>query len=49
MGFGSDIARGAAAQLFWVLVAVFLIGGAVTLGLYFGVSWLYENVTITVS
>jgi hypothetical protein len=48
MSFGRDIAGGAAAQLFWILVAVFVAGALIALGAYFGMSWLLNHVSITV-
>lgn len=48
MSFGSDIARGVAAQLFLIFAVIFIAGGAVAMGLYFGISWLVNHVVINV-
>jgi hypothetical protein len=48
MSFGSDIAAGVANRLALIMLAIFLGGGAVALGVYFGGSWLYENVTVSI-
>jgi len=48
MGFGSDIARGAGTRLFMLLFIVFVLGGAIALGLWFGGSWIYEHVHFSI-
>lgn len=48
MSFGRDIASGAGAQIVGLIVAALFIGGALALVGYFGISWLANNVSVTI-
>jgi len=44
MSFGSDMAMGFGAQIFFLLVMFFLAGAVVALGLYFGIDWIASHI-----
>jgi hypothetical protein len=48
MSFGRDMDGGVANQIFWFMVVIFLAGAALSLGLYFGISWLVDHVRLVV-